>query len=88
MGIKYLEKTSLIDFPGIISSIIFFGGCNFKCSYCYNKPLVIKPELIPDITEEEIAGVLNERKNFIEGVVFTGGEPSIYPGLLDFIKKI
>lgn len=88
MHIKSLQKTTLIDYPGKIAATIFLGGCNFRCDYCYNKDLVLRWQQIPDIPEETVLETIKKRKNFIEGVVITGGEPTLNKDLKDFIIKI
>lgn len=88
--IKTFVGTSLIEFPGRIASIVFIGGCNLRCPFCHNPELVL-PELItqqPSIPEDEVIEDLKKRKGFIEGVSFTGGEPLLYPGLPDLLKRI
>jgi pyruvate formate lyase activating enzyme len=87
MRIKYIQKTSLIDYPGHLSATIFVGGCNFDCAYCYNTSLK-KADEEKDIAPEEILDILDKRKHLIEGVVITGGEPTIQPSLADFLAKI
>ena len=77
MKIANFQKFSLIEYPGKISCIIFTQGCNFNCLYCHN------PELIPTntekfILEEEILKFLEKRKNQIDAVVITGGEPTLH----------
>ena len=90
MLIKGLQKLSMIDYPGNASSVIFLFGCNFKCPFCHN-PELIDPEKAKEVktyTEEEILKHLNENLGFLDGVVITGGEPTINPDLEEFIKKI
>ncbi|MCK4265066.1 anaerobic ribonucleoside-triphosphate reductase activating protein [Candidatus Babeliales bacterium] len=87
MQIKSIQ-TTLIDYPGHIAAIVFVGGCNFRCDYCYNKELVNHPETQPTLTDEEIFSYLNGRKNLIEGLVITGGEPTIQKHLKDFIINV
>ena len=87
--IKSIEKTTLIDFPGHIASTIFLGGCNFSCDYCYNKDLVLRPDELENIDQEKIISLLAKRRNFIEGVVITGGEPTLQKNeLMQFLPKI
>ncbi|HLC96689.1 MAG TPA: anaerobic ribonucleoside-triphosphate reductase activating protein [Candidatus Nanoarchaeia archaeon] len=86
MGIKGLQKTSLIDFPPYVSCTVFFGGCMFRCGYCYNVDLVFGK--LPDIPEEEVLAFLKKRKNVLDGVCITGGEPTLYPNLKNFIAGI
>lgn len=90
MKIGGLQKLSLIDFPGRISATVFLIGCNFQCSYCQN-PELVDPKKIkkqPIINQAEFFKFLNIRKDFLEGVCITGGEPTIHKELFNFIKKI
>lgn len=86
--IKGIQKTTLIDYPDNVASIIFVGKCDFRCPYCYNRDLVLDWERLPTIKEEEVLGFLKKRKKYYDGVVITGGEPTIYKDLPKFIKKI
>ncbi len=91
MEIGGFQKFSVIDYPKKISCIVFLKGCNFRCGYCYNKQLVLPEEIEkqPTIPEKEIFEFLDKRKKMIDGVVVTGGEPTIHnQELVDFIKKI
>ena len=86
MEIGGLQKLSLIDYPGRLSCIIFTIGCNFRCSYCYNPSLVEGTcERIP---QKEIFSFLRKRKGLLDGVIITGGEPTIHNDLPDFIQRI
>lgn len=86
--IKGLEKSSLIDYPGRVSAVIFLGGCNFRCLFCHNRELVLEQEKLHTIPEQEVLDFLRERKKWLDGVVVTGGEPTIYRELLEFLEKI
>ncbi len=88
LPIKGLQKTSLIDYPGKLASVIFVGGCNFRCPFCHNAELVLNPEKMPGISEEEVLAFLKSRKGWVEGVVITGGEPTIHRELPYFIEKV
>lgn len=89
MQIAGLTKTTLLDFPGHVAATIFLKGCNFRCSFCHNRSLVI-PDTNPYITisQNEILSFLKKRSSILEGVCITGGEPTINPELPDFIFKI
>ncbi len=87
MKIAGLEKLSLTDFPGYISAVVFLAGCNFRCAYCQN-PDLVKEDPGFGISEEELFDYLGKRKNFIEGVVVSGGEPTIHKDLTALLKKI
>jgi len=86
MKIGGLQKCSLIDYPGQISAIVFTMGCNFHCPYCHNPELV--NETSPEISEEEIFNFLERRKNILDAVTITGGEPTLHEDLIPFIRKI
>jgi len=88
MKIGNIQKTSLIEFPGLISCIIFTQGCNFRCPYCHNPELVLPEKFEKVIDEEYLFDFLEKRKRYLEGVCITGGEPSIHPDIIEFIKKI
>ncbi len=82
------EGTTLINYPNKIAGLMFTGGCNFRCPYCQNSPLVFADDDLPYLEEEELLKKLNKRKNFIDGIVISGGEPTIQPGLSAFMKKV
>lgn len=91
MKIKGFQGTSLLDFPGRIASLIFFGGCNLCCPFCHNPTLVLDPEQYPDYPLDDLLDELRERKNFIDGVVVSGGEPTLdrdLPQLLRAVKAL
>ena len=74
MKIKRLQKTTLIDYPGEIACTIFLFGCNFRCGFCHNPELVLKDEGL-NISEKEILDFLDKRKDYLDGICITGGEP-------------
>lgn len=88
MKICGLNKTTLLDYPGCVSATIFVGSCNFRCPFCHNGDLVLCSNELPKYTEEELFSFLKKRKNVLEGVCVTGGEPTLYNELPEFIKKI
>ena len=88
MDIRGLTKFSLVDFPDKLSCIIFVGRCNFRCPYCHNPYLVLYHDSQPKISEEEILAFLETRCGKLDGVVISGGEPSLYYGIAEFAKKV
>ena len=88
MQIKGWVKTSLIDYPGKIATVLFTSGCNFRCPYCQNSKLVLHPESLPAIDPAEIFRFLTRRRGLIDGVVITGGEPTLQKGLEDLLPKV
>lgn len=82
-------KNSFIDFPGKISCVVFTYGCNLKCPYCHNADLIkYKPDVSQEISEYSVLSFLEQRKKLIDGVVITGGEPTLQSELAYFAKKI
>jgi len=87
MALGGIQKNSLIDYPGKISCVLFLSGCNFTCPYCHNPDLVRNTS--PVLLEEtEVYRFLVRRRNFLDGVVLSGGEPTIYPGIESLLIKI
>jgi pyruvate formate lyase activating enzyme len=82
-----LQKTSLIDFPGKISSILFTVGCNLRCPFCYNGRLIIDPKP-PFLSEEDALKILKSRKKYVDAVVITGGEPAMNQDLPAFVQRL
>ena len=90
MLIGGLQKLTLIDYPGKIACTVFTVGCNFRCHFCHN-PELIDParfKLSEIIEEKSFFDFLNSRRGLLDGVCITGGEPTLYPDLPEFIKKI
>lgn len=86
MKIGGFQKTSLLDYPDRISAIVWTSGCNFRCPFCYNRKLATGvAELFP---QDEILSFLSKRKELLEGVVISGGEPLLQDDLVDFIKRV
>lgn len=90
MKIQALQKVTLVDYPGRIAATVFTTGCNFSCCFCHNPELVVggEKQQSDKITEKYFFDFLKERKNLVDGVCITGGEPTIQTGLLDFMLAI
>ena len=88
MLISGLQKLTLLDYPGTVACTVFTGGCNFRCPFCQNSPLVVDPGQQPEISPEEILAFLKKRKGILDGVCVSGGEPTLAEDLPDFLKKI
>ncbi|NCB48212.1 MAG: anaerobic ribonucleoside-triphosphate reductase activating protein [Clostridia bacterium] len=84
MNIGGMVKNSFVDYPAKIACVFFTTGCNFRCPYCHNPQLF---ESSPKITEEDALNFLESHKTFLEGVVVSGGEPTLQKDLKDFIMK-
>jgi len=88
MIIGGLQKFSLIDYPHKISAIIFTIGCNFRCPFCHN-PELVNPELYPEkIPENNVFEFLESRREKLDAVVISGGEPTLHKDLYQFISKL
>ncbi len=83
-----LQKTTLIDYPGLVASTVFTAGCNLRCPYCHNPELVNQGIPKSFINMEDFFGFLEKRKNVLDGVCITGGEPLIHDNLPEIIKQI
>lgn len=79
--IKGLEKFAPRDFPGHISSTVFLGGCNFRCPFCHNSDLVLRPEILPTFPLDYFLSFLDSRKGWLEGICISGGEPLLHDDL-------
>lgn len=89
MKICGMIKTSTVDYPGKLVTIIFLGGCNFDCEYCQNYDLIKPSENIETISEDSVVEFLKKRKNVIDGLCISGGEPTIHGNkLIQFIKRV
>ena len=83
-----LQKFSLIDYPGLISAVIFTQGCNFRCPYCHNPELVLPERINDPVDPEAVLKFLQSRQGKIDGVTVTGGEPTLQPDLISFMRRI
>ncbi len=88
MRIGGLQKLSLIDYPGKLACVIFTQGCHFRCGYCHNPELVLPESFCPLIPEDEVLVFLYKRQPYLDGVVVSGGEPTIQGDLISFLGKI
>jgi len=88
MEIKGFLETSLIDWDGHIASVIFLPGCNFRCPYCYNHILARHPDRLETVAWERIESYLKAKRDWIDGVVVTGGEATIHQDLPELLNRI
>ena len=86
--IKGFIETSMLDWEGMIISTLYVPYCNFRCPYCQNSGLVLSPQQYETIPLEKITDFLVKKKDWIEGICLTGGEPCLFKDLPDFLKKI
>ncbi len=88
MVIHGIQKLTLVDYPGHPAAILFTGDCNFRCPFCQNAPLVLSSSSEPVIADEEIFSFLTKRKGMLDGVVVTGGEPTLQKDLIPFLGRL
>lgn len=88
MKICGLNKTTLLDYPGKVAATVFLGGCNFRCPFCHNGGLVLRPGDEPEIEKEAVLALLRKRRGILEGVCVTGGEPTLASDLPDFLESV
>ncbi len=82
-------RTSFIEYPGKIATVLFTSGCNLRCPYCHNPELVLKEPCLPRVSPEEVLKYLNKRRDLIDAVCITGGEPLLVAqDLLPFLQEV
>ena len=86
MEILGLEKLSMVDYGDLCCAVVFTGGCNFKCPFCHNSSLV--ENNVEPLDTQDVFDYLVKRKGFLDGVVVSGGEPTIHPDLPEFLKSL
>lgn len=86
--IKGFTAVTLLDWPGKIAAMVFTPRCNFRCPFCYNIELVLDSKELSEIPEKQIIEHLTSKKKWLDGVVISGGETTLWPGLVDFCRKI
>ena len=89
MNICGFQKSTLIDYPGKLSCILFLAGCNFDCPYCHNPDLVRSGSATaPVISPDQLEAFLARRQGLLDGVVVTGGEPTLQSDLPELCRRI
>ena len=83
-----LQKLTLLDFPGQVACTLFTRGCNMRCPFCHNASLVLRANEQKTYTNEEILSFLKKRQGVLDGVAITGGEPTLMPGLAEFMMQV
>lgn len=87
MRILGLQKLTLLDYPGHTACTVFAGGCNFRCPFCHNAPLVTGGEEPLPLDEQEVLDYLKRRSGLLDGVCVSGGEPTLQDGLPGFLRR-
>jgi len=87
-GIKGFLETSFLDWPGRLAAVVFLGGCNFRCPFCHNAELVLEPHLLPSIPLPAVLERLRSLRGWVDGIVVSGGEPTLSPRLPELLGRI
>ncbi|MGI6161475.1 MAG: anaerobic ribonucleoside-triphosphate reductase activating protein [Christensenellales bacterium] len=85
MNIGGIARTSTVDFPGRLSAVLFTNGCNYDCFYCHNRRLISGGA---PLDNAEIDAFLNARAGLLDGIVVSGGEPTLQPDIAEFFLKL
>lgn len=83
-----VQKLSLVDYPGHVAAALFLAGCNMRCGYCHNPELVLPERLAPSIPVDEVMTFLKSRVGRLDGVVVSGGEPTVQEDLPELCRQI
>ena len=88
MLVAGLQKLTLLDYPGQVACTVFTGGCNFRCPFCHNAPLVLPDRMGREDRTEETLAFLEKRRGKLDGVCVTGGEPLLHEDLPEFLHRV
>lgn len=88
MIIVGMQKLTLLDFPGKVACTLFTKGCNMRCPFCHNASLVVRANEQKPYDNDELLAFLKKRVGLLDGVAITGGEPTLMPGLADFMREV
>ena len=88
MRICGLQKLSMVDYPDRLAATVFTGGCDLRCPFCHNAPLVTRVAQTPVLSREEVLSFLASRRGLLDGVVLSGGEPLLQPDAADFLREV
>ena len=87
MKFSGIQKTSLLDYPDKVASVLFTPGCNLRCPFCHNWRIAVNPQP-PFLQEAAALEILESRKKYVDAVVVTGGEPCMHKELPKFLAKL
>jgi pyruvate formate lyase activating enzyme len=85
---KGWQKTSLIEYPGKVATVLFTGGCNFRCPFCYNADLVQRPQELADLPGETVLEYLRTNRGLYQALVISGGEPTLNAETPEFLAEV
>jgi len=82
------SKTSLLDWDGKVTAVIYLPGCNFRCPFCHNRELVLNTDALEEVPFEEVKEFIESNLDFLDGVVVSGGEPTIHRDLPELLRAL
>ncbi len=88
MKIVGLVKNSAVDFPGKLAAVIFTPGCNLDCYYCHNRFILAGEGAEKRLSVAKVLTYLQKRQGLLDGVVISGGEPTLQKDLAEFIRQV
>ncbi len=83
-----LQRLTLSDFPGRVAAVAFAVGCNFRCAYCHNAALVNGAGAPSNSTARDVLNLLDRRRGKLDGLVISGGEPTLQRALIPFVRQV
>ena len=87
-SVKGFIESSFLDWPGKVAAVLFLPGCNFRCPFCHNPSLVLRPDSVQDIPLAKVLSSLRAHQGWVDGVVVTGGEPTVFSGLEPLLTRL
>lgn len=88
-AIKGFIETSFVDWKGCLASVLFVGGCNFRCPFCHNRDLVLNPGGFENVPLEYVVATIRKyRAHWVDKIVVTGGEPTVHENLSSLIRLL
>jgi len=87
MKFSGIQRTSLIDFPGRLATVLFAPDCNLRCPFCHNWRIAVDPKP-PFLNEETVIQIIKDRRKYVDAVAVTGGEPTIHKEIPKFLRKL
>lgn len=88
IDIRGFIKNSFNEWEGRVAAVVFTAGCNWRCPYCHGVGMVLTPNEFPQIPVEQVMASLKSNKGWVDDIAISGGEPTLQPGLIDFIRDL
>lgn len=86
--LRGIIDNSMLEWDNRIAAVAVSGGCNLRCPYCHSWRYVTGLDDLQPLDPDRLLGVLRRQRGWIDGVVFTGGEPTLQPGLADMMQQV